>query len=65
MSDQAPSVRADREYGDKIEMYVLERILYKIADMIDAATLTGSIYTRLILPPEQAQRKLQMSQGGQ
>lgn len=64
MPQNAPVVRADREWGNQIELYATEQILIRLAKMIDAATLTGSIYTRLILPPDLAQRKLQASQQG-
>ena len=60
----APQPRTDREYGNMVELYVTEQVLYRLADMVNAATLAGAIYGQLILPPEQAALKRQMS-GGQ
>ena len=53
----APAVRVDRDYLNETEIYVVEQILIRLADMVNAATKAGAVYGQVILPPDQAQMK--------
>lgn len=59
-----PAVRIDREYMNALELAITEQILYLIADEVDALTAAGAIYGQILLPPDQAARKMQLMQGG-
>lgn len=65
MAEAPVQPRVDRDYGNAVELYVTEHVLYRLADMVNAATLAGAIYGQLILPPEQAAMKQRALQGGQ
>lgn len=56
-SDSAPNVRVDREWGNAVELYVTEQVLYRLADTVNAAVLAGAIYGQIVLPPDEAERK--------
>ena len=53
----APAVRVDRDYLNETEIYVVEQFLYRLADLVNAATKAGAVYGQVILPPEEAARK--------
>ena len=57
MPETAPTVRTDAEWGNEVELYVTEQVLYRLADMINAATKAGAVYGQLILPPDEAAKK--------
>ena len=52
-----PTVRVDREAFNERYRYVFEQVLFRIADSINALTLTGAIFSQIPLPPEQADIK--------
>lgn len=59
-SSATPAVRVDREWAISVQLQVTEQILYRCADMINAMTKTGAIYTQILLGPEMAEAKRQM-----
>jgi hypothetical protein len=65
VAETAPIVRADRDWGNEVELYVQGQVLYRLADMINAATRAGAIYGQIILPPDEAARKQAAMNRGQ
>ena len=54
-----PRPRVDGEYMKAIEREVTKAFLYRTADLINAVTRTGPIYSQILLPPEEAALKRQ------
>ncbi len=52
-----PTVRVDRDAFNDRYLWAVEQVLHRIADAVNALTLTGAIYSQLSLPPEQADIK--------
>lgn len=61
----APVISVDRTSLDELELRVCEIALYQMAAVINMATKKGAIYGQVILPPDEAQMKLEATQGGQ
>lgn len=57
MPETAPVVRTDADWGLAVELYVTEQVLWRLADMVNAATRAGAIYGQVILPPDEALKK--------
>lgn len=64
MAENAPTVRTDRNFWEEAEYDVIHQILWEQAEMINSLTKAGPIYGRVLLPPEDAARKLQLMQQG-
>lgn len=62
--DNVPSVRIDREFLNSVELALTEQMLYRIWDVMDALTVTGAVYGRVILPPDMAEAKRRASMIG-
>lgn len=65
MAETAPVVRTDAAWGEDAELYVTEQVLYRLADMVNAATKAGRLYGQLLLGPEEALAKRNAMQGAQ
>lgn len=63
MPETGPIVRADRQWGEELELFVTEQGLFRLADAINAATKAGAIYGQIIVPPEYAERKRNAMRG--
>lgn len=55
--DNVDAVRIDREWLNSVELDVMETLLYRIWDMVDAMTRTGGIYGQVVLSSDEAARK--------
>ena len=55
--------RVDSQALRETERYTTEQILYLMADWIDALAKTGAVYPQIVLPPDEAARKLQAMRG--
>lgn len=49
-----PVVRVDRDAFNDRYLWAMEQVLHRLADAVNALTLSGAIYSQVSLPPEQA-----------
>ena len=59
-----PAVRVDREFFLEQERFLAEELLKLAATMVNEIGKGGAIYPQIILPPEQAARKRQLTMEG-
>ena len=59
-----PAVRVDREFFLEQERFLAESLLRIAATMVNEIAKGGTIYPNVILPPEQAARKQQLTMEG-
>ena len=62
MAGSAPAIRNDRTYLQEAELYVLEKTLYALAEMVNSLVAAGPLYGQVLLSPEEAERKRQLMQ---